>query len=133
MMSYEAARDALAGHLLNDAAAHERERYDEIGRRFDSLEHAFPTAIDGPVLELRIVLTFWDAWIDARNNGWPTTAGIRQHEWPALARRVAADLTAGGTITDARVRSRFDADAHHSLGDRVHAIAARLRERSASH
>ena len=43
MLTYTAARDTLVEQLRADAAAHAAERYDEIGRRFDRLEHQFPT------------------------------------------------------------------------------------------
>jgi hypothetical protein len=130
-MTHEAARLALVNALLNDAAVHEAGRYDEIGRRFDSLEHAFPHGAGDTLPMLRIALTFWDGWIDARNLGWQH-GGIQQHEWPVLARAVAADLAADRDIADPRVRARFDSAAHPSLADRVQILAARLRERSSS-
>jgi hypothetical protein len=132
VLTYAEARGALAEALLKDAAAHEAERYDEIGRRFDSFEHRFPLGVGPELKKLRIALTFWDGWIDARNLGWQTTRGIQQSEWPQLARAVAADLTADRDITEARIRARFDATAKASLGDRAQILAARLRERSAT-
>jgi hypothetical protein len=130
MLTYDQARDALINALLEDAAAHEAERYDEIGRRFDNLEHRFPTGAGPELAKLRIALTFWDGWIDARNLGWQTTRGIQQSSWSKLARLVAADLAADREITDVQVRGRFDAAAKGSLGDRVQSLAMRLRERS---
>ena len=38
MLTYGAARDVLVEQLLSDAAAHEAERYDEVGRRYDTIE-----------------------------------------------------------------------------------------------
>jgi len=128
-LTYDAARIALAEHLTRDADAHERERYDEIGRRFDALERAFPRQESADLTKLYVALTFWDAWIEARNLGWQSTGNIRQHEWPQLARDIAADLTADREITSARVRQRFDAGAHGGLGDRVQIISDRLRNR----
>ena len=129
MLSSEAARQALAGHLVTDATAHDAERFDAIGRRFDSFEHAFPEGDDASLIDLRMALTFWDAWIDARNHGWQPTAGIQQGEWAALARGIAADLTAKREIADARVRELFDARSP-GRADRVKSLAGRLRERS---
>ena len=126
MLTITAARTSLAEQLLLDASAHDAGRYDSIGRRFDGLEHAFPTGAEPAMTKLRIALTFWDAWIDARNHGWQPTSGIQQAEWPALARAVAADLAADREISDAKVRERFDAAAHPKLGDRVQILAARL-------
>lgn len=128
MMTYLQARDALLKHLVHDASAHDAERFDEIGRRFDSLENLFPRGRDPGLMKLHVAMTFWDGWIDARNNGWPKHS-IGKDEWPVLARGVAADLEADREITDARVRRQFDAVAHPSLGDRVQVLTARLRDR----
>lgn len=128
-LTSEAARQALAGHLVTDATAHEAGRFDAIGRRFDSFEHAFPEGDDASLIDLRMALTFWDAWIDARNHGWQPTVGIQQEEWAALARGIAADLTAKRDIVDARVRELFDARSP-GRADRVKLLAGRLRGRS---
>src|SRR5438132_14065829 len=109
------ARAALVAYLVTDAKAHEAGRFDAIGRPFDSFEHRFPTGPDDAVTELRIALTFWDAWIDARNHEWQTTAGIQPSEWPVLARAIAADLEAGRPIANASIRARFDAVTHPNL------------------
>ena len=129
MLTSEAARQALAGYLLTDAAAHEAERYDAIGRRFDSFEHAFPEGDDASLIDLRMALTFWDAWIDARNHGWQPTAGIQQAEWAKLARGIAEDLTAKRDIVDPHVRELFDARSP-GRADRVKLLAGRLRARA---
>ncbi len=129
MLTSEAARQALAVYLVTDAAAHEAERFDAIGRRFDGFEHAFPEGDDATLIDVRMAMTFWDAWIDARNHGWQPTAGIQQGEWPALARGIAADLTGHRDIGDARVRELFDVR-NPGLADRVKLLAGRLRERS---
>jgi hypothetical protein len=130
-LTSEAARKALAGYLLTDAAAHEAGRYDAIGRSFDGFEHAFPEGDDVSLIDLRMALTFWDAWIDARNHGWQPTAGIQQEEWAALARGISADLTAQRDIADPRVRDLFDAR-NPGRADRVKLLAGRLRKRSES-
>ena len=129
VLTSEAARQALAGYLLTDAAAHEAERYDAIGRKFDGFEHAFPEGDDASLIDLRMALTFWDAWIDARNHGWQPTAGIQQGEWADLARGIAADLTAKRDIVDAHVRELFDARSP-GRADRVKLLAGRLRGRA---
>src|SRR6266550_2458906 len=43
MLTYAAARDTLVKELRANAVDHEAEHYDAIGRRFDRLEHEFPT------------------------------------------------------------------------------------------
>jgi len=128
--SYDAARQTLAEQLLRDASAHDAGRFDEIGRRFDSIEHGFPRGADVALRKLRVAMTFWDGWIDARNHGWQTTRGIQPGEWPELARGVATDLLEGREIASPRVREYFDAVAHASLGGRAGGVADRLRPHS---
>lgn len=125
--TYATARDAIAAHLRQDADAHERERYDEIGRRFDALEHAFPRGNEAGLSRLRTAMVFWDAWIDARNHGWQVTSGIQPSEWPVLARAVADDLAADREISNPRVREQFEASRVSMRGDRAQIIADRLR------
>ena len=128
MLSYAGARDTLIEELLADAAAHEAANYDVIGRRFDGIEHRFPTGTAPELGRLHIALAFWDGWVDARNNGWPR-GPIALADWPGLARRVAADLAADREVSDATVLARFDIVAHPKLNERVQTLAARLRQR----
>lgn len=129
----DATRADLVTHLRADAAAHDAERFDAIGRRFDDVERRFPrgTAPNGAGPErgrLHVALTFWDGWIDARNNGWPD-GPIARSAWPGLARGIAADLEADLEIGDPLVRARFDVAANARLNDRAQALALRLRGR----
>ena len=128
MLAYTEARDTLVTELRANAADHEAERYDTIGRRFDRLEHDFPVGTAPELARLHIALAFWDGWIDARNNGWPRGA-IDMAQWPILARRVADDLAADREIQDPLVRARFDLVANPRLNERVQWLAARLRSR----
>jgi hypothetical protein len=128
MLTLETARATLVEHLRSDAKAHEASRYDEIGRRFDGIEHRFPTGVSPELGPLHIALTFWDGWINARNNGWPRSA-VAIGDWPVLARRVADDLEARRDITDPTVLAEFDIVAHPGLNERVQTLAARLRAR----
>jgi hypothetical protein len=127
-MTYAEARDALVTQLRQDAAAHEAERYDSIGRRFDAIEHQFPRGTAPELGRLHIALTFWDGWVHARNHGFPS-GPVKMGDWPRLARAVAADLEADRDITDETVLKQFDLVAHPQLNERVQILAARLRER----
>ena len=127
MLTYLTARDALVVYFLEDAVAHEAGRVDAVGRRFDAVERTLPRGSGAELTKLRVALTFWDGWIDARNSGWPASINIARAEWPQLARLIASDLTADRDITDARVLALFDVVANPSLGSRVQTLAARLR------
>src|SRR5215208_2034999 len=128
MLTYAAARDTLVEQLRADARAHRAGQYDEVGRRFDRIEHQFPTGTDAELGKLHIALAFWDGWIDARNNGWPR-GKVALGDWPALARRVADDLEADREISDPTVLAGFDLVAHPRLNERVQTLASRLRQR----
>jgi uncharacterized membrane protein YeaQ/YmgE (transglycosylase-associated protein family) len=128
LSTYAVARNVLVDQLLRDAMAHDAERYEEVGRRFDTVERRLPRGVTPELARLRVALTFWDAWIDARNRGWQADGGIGKAEWPFLARSVAADLEGDRDVTNARVVTRFDAAAVYSPPrNRVQALAARLR------
>lgn len=128
MLTYAAARDTLVEQLRGDAQLHRREQYDEIGRRFDRLEHQFPTGTAPELAKLHIALAFWDGWMDARNNGWPR-GPIALDDWPRLAEEVAADLAADREVSSPLVLTRFDLVAHPLLNERVQTLAARLRQK----
>jgi uncharacterized membrane protein YeaQ/YmgE (transglycosylase-associated protein family) len=129
MMSYGTARNSLVAELLKDAAAHEAGRFDDVGRRFDGIEHDLPRGTAPALTKLRVALAFWDAWIDARDNGWQGAGDIPKGEWPMLARRIASDLSADRDISDARVGARFDASLGGALGrgGRMQTLEERLR------
>jgi len=131
MLTYAAARDTLVAELRRDAAAHRLEQYDQIGRRFDRLEHEFPIGTTPELGKLHIALTFWDGWIDARNNGWPR-GPIAMDDWPKLAEAVADELAADREILLPVVLARFAVVAHPHLNERVQTLAARLRQRNAN-
>jgi hypothetical protein len=124
----DATRDQLVTHLRADAAAHDADLFDAIGRRFDDVARRFPRAVGPGIGRLRVALTFWDGWIDARNNGWPD-GPIHRSAWAGLARGVAADLEADREIADPLVRERFDVAANTCLNDRMRALTVRLRDR----
>lgn len=128
MLTYAAARDTLVEQLRGDARAHAAKHYDEIGRRFDSLENRFPTGTAPELGRLHIALAFWDGWIDARNYGWPR-GPIGIEDWPVLAEEVAADLSHDREISSPIVLTHFDLVAHPKLNERVQTLASRLRRR----
>jgi hypothetical protein len=112
--SYGIARESIVSELLNDAAAHDAGRFDEIGRRAERMH--LPRVGPPELTKLRVALSFWDKWTDARNRGWQAGGNIDRGEWPMLARRVASDLAADREISDARVRAHCDVRTRRSDG-----------------
>jgi hypothetical protein len=112
--SYGTARGSLVSELLKDAAAHDAGRFDEIGRRSDRME--IPRVGPPELTKLRVALSFWGAWTDARNHSWPPDGNIAKEEWPVLARRIAADIAEDREISDARVGAGFDVSNGRSDG-----------------
>jgi hypothetical protein len=99
MLNYASARDTLVAELRANAADHDAARYDAIGRRFDRVEHEFPTGTAPELARLHIALAFWDG------------------------------LEKDSDVSDSLVLSRFDLVAHPRLNERVQTLAARLRNR----
>ena len=126
-LSYPAARDQVIDQLLRDAMAHDAERYDDVGKYFDSVGREVPSGVEPGLVRLRIAMAFWGEWIDARDRGWRPRGGIAKGDWPLLARTVAADLAGDRDVTDARLVPRFDVGGSASLGNRVQSIVARMR------
>jgi uncharacterized membrane protein YeaQ/YmgE (transglycosylase-associated protein family) len=116
MVTYRSARNSLVGALLKDAAEHQAGRFDAIGSRFDIIERDLPRGAAAGLTKLRVALTFWDGWIDARNREWPAGGNVAKGEWPMLARRIASDLAEDREISDARVGARFDVSNGRSQG-----------------
>ena len=128
MLTYAAARDTLIEQFRADANSHRIEKFDEIGRRFDRIEHQFPTGTAPELGKLHIAFAFWDGWINARNNGWPR-GPIALKDWPVLAETIAADLQADRDLSSPVVLANFDVVAHPNLNERVQTLASRLRTR----
>jgi hypothetical protein len=107
-MSYEEAKERLISGLLQDVAAHEESRYDEIGADFDKVEGDLPQGDGSEFHKLHVALSFWDGWIDARNHGWLYYEPIAKENWPTLARQIVNDIRADLEITNPIVVDKFD-------------------------
>jgi hypothetical protein len=102
------ARQIFIHELTRDAEAHEARRYQDIGAGFDQVDAELPRD-EGPEFDkLFIALDFWDGWIDARNHDWQYYKGIKERDWPRLARTIIKALEADQEITDPLVLSHFD-------------------------
>ena len=108
MLNYPEAKRVFVDGLTRDAIAHESGRFRNVGEGFDNLDCKLPRNQGAEFDKFFIALNFWDGWIDARNHDWKYYQGIRQADWPRLARSIASDLSRDKEISDPLVLEHFD-------------------------
>lgn len=106
--------DSLAGALLADADAHARNRFDDIGERYDDVLTELLPFKDRWTPRVSLAFRFWDGWVDARNHDWQYYRGIARDDWPRLARVIARSLQEGVELTDPELMAHFGPRAHRS-------------------
>lgn len=106
-MDFEDARRFAITHLAADAQSHEQGEFEQIGGGYQHFDSALPRDLDG-FEQLFIVLNFWDLWIDERNHYFVGHCKVSQEAWPALARSIVADLSAGRPISNPTVLAIAD-------------------------
>ncbi len=107
-MLYQEAKERLIAGLLQDVAAHEAGRYEDIGADYDKVDSELPRGMDPEFDKLHVALHFWDGWIDARNHNWHFYEPITKEAWPDLARHIVKDVRADLDITHTLIVSKFD-------------------------
>src|SRR5437867_3303143 len=80
--------------LNRDAVAHERGDYVELGAGFDDLAALIPRDQAPRFNKILVALSFWDAWIHARDRGWRRRGDPTKDDWPLLARTIVEHLEA---------------------------------------
>lgn len=108
MLSYSEAKQLFIAGLTRDAVAHEAQRFKDVGIGFDELDAGLPRGLGSEFDKLFIALNFWDGWIDARNHDWQYYKGIREADWPQLARQIVAALSEDREISESVVLAHFD-------------------------
>ena len=127
MFSYDEARRFLIDNLTSEADAQDGGSPQEVGRGFDVLGDNLPGESGPEFGKLFVAINFWDGWVDARNHGWQYYEGIRETDWPVLARRIAKALAADREITEPIVIKYFDLRDEQTLWGRIKSVLARLR------
>jgi hypothetical protein len=126
MLDYLQAKRAFIDGLSQDIDAQEAGRYQEVGAGFDYVDAELPR-VHGPEFDkLFIALNFWDGWIDSRNHNWLYYKGIRQSDWPVLAKRIVKSLEADEDISDPLVLGHFDLRARESSKGPIRRLVERL-------
>lgn len=108
MFDYSEARQRMLDALLRAAEWHDSGCLERIEDSYDSVDTGLPRDSGREFDKLFVALTFWDAWIDARNHDWRYYKGVEREDWPRLARSIVADLQADREITNPVVRQLFD-------------------------
>jgi hypothetical protein len=107
-MNYVEAKRLFVEVLSRDATAHEAGRYEEIGAGYDRVDRELPRDVSSEFDQLYIALEFWSGWIDARNHNWQYYKGIKESDWPVLARSIVQSLEADEEIREPIILSHFD-------------------------
>jgi hypothetical protein len=108
--AYDATRHALAAGLLEDAAAHDAGRYEELGRQIPSIGDSVSRQDPSRSLQLQLALRFWRGWIVARDGRWPNgepANDMALSDWPRFARVIASDLALDRSTRDPAIVARF--------------------------
>ena len=104
-INYNSAKELILRRLKRDSAFHQEGQFDKMGEPYDDFDEKFPR----PFVDLMIAWTFWDAWIDERNHGFPGFyQGITRDSWPKLAGHIINQLEKKQPITDPLVLAHFD-------------------------
>jgi hypothetical protein len=105
---YSEAKQQMINGLLQAASAHEAGRLQGVATSYDALDANLPREAGPEFDRLLIALNYWEGWIDARNHNWQYYEGMREADWPQLARSIVADLEADREITNGLVLTHFD-------------------------
>ncbi len=101
----ERARALILKRLKRDKIFHERLEFDKMGEVHDDFDREFPKGHT----DLMIAWTFWDAWINERNQGFPGFyAGISKEAWPRLSAHVIEKIENKTPISDQLILTHFD-------------------------
>lgn len=113
---YETSRNLIVKRLKRESSFHEQAQFEKMGEVYDDFDEKFPTGHP----ELRIAWTFWDAWIDERNHGFPENyQGIPKDAWPRIAGHIIEALEKKVPISDPVVLANFDFTEKPTFWDKV--------------
>ena len=102
---YENSRSLILKRLKRDQQFHRQGQYEKMGESYDDFDEKFPT--DFP--DLMIAWTFWDAWIDERNQEFPNLySGITKKDWPDLAQYIIDQLEKKQPVIHPILLQNFD-------------------------
>lgn len=108
--AYDAAREAVAAGLIEDALAHEAGRYSEIGRQLPALRETVSRQDPLWNSRLQVAVRFWRGWTEARDQRWRGNEAdrlIAAADWPGFARTIASDLALDRDTMEPAIVSRF--------------------------
>ena len=107
---YDAVRRALVAGLLEDAAAHDAGRYEELGRQIPTFGDVVWRQSRAQSVQLQLALRFWRGWVVARDDRWLDSEPANHMaltDWPRFARVIASDLAVDRSTRDPAIVARF--------------------------
>jgi hypothetical protein len=108
MFTYQEAKEYLIKNLTDDIERYRSGDIWSIGKGYDEYDGNLPRDGRPEFDKLFIALTFWDSWQDARNHEWLYYEGIKEHDWPRLAKIIIEDIKADREISDQLILDWFD-------------------------
>ena len=104
-LNYKESKELILKRLKRDMALHEQGAFNKMGEVYDDFDEKFPRGY----LDLMIAWTFWDAWLEERNQGFPNSyEGITKEKWPVLAKELVLTLEKNEQIVQPLILSHFD-------------------------
>ena len=104
-IDHQRARDLILRRIKRDKIFHEQGQWEKMGESCDDFDAEFPRGYP----DLMIAWTFWDAWIEERNHGFPNLyEGITKESWPQLAAHIIEQLEKKEKITQIILLKHFD-------------------------
>ncbi|MBI4693269.1 MAG: hypothetical protein HY749_04530 [Gammaproteobacteria bacterium] len=107
-LDFDFQRMHLAALLRRDAGLHRLGRHDLIGLGLPQVCAQLDDHVAQRYLKLVVAVSFWGAWVVARNTGWREHEHVAVGSWPALAERVAECLERNRDITDPEIIRAYD-------------------------
>ena len=107
-LDFDFQRMHLAALLRRDAGLHRLGRHDLLGQGLAQACSQLDDHVAQRYLKLVAAVSFWGAWVVARNTDWRENEHVAVGAWPGLAERVAECLERNRDITDPDIIRTYD-------------------------
>jgi hypothetical protein len=107
-LDFDFLRFHVAALLRRDAGLHRLGRHDLIGHGLAQACAQLDDHVAARYLKLVAAVSFWGAWVVARDSEWRENDHIAVGAWPRLAERVAEHLEQNRDIVDPEIIRTYD-------------------------